>query len=149
VALACRATLDAVWAGGHRAVFGGALLAEWRAHESRRGRTWRRRMMRCGRVVPWDGRTRLPARLATHARNEAERAAVAKDAHLLAAALAADSIVLSRDGNARTCFRRLAGPVAAIRPILWSDPGIAEEDVPAWIRRGAVDEDARCLGAPA
>ena len=69
-----------------------------------------------------------------------------KDAHLIEAALAADSRIASKDENARDHFRRLAATYATLRRIHWVNPAVEAEQIVAWrFEDGARPERSRRL----
>lgn len=70
----------------------------------------------------------LETRIATHPRaTPASRSAIAKDLHLIAAALAADRIVLSADVALRAAILPLE--LAPLRDLVWANPVNAREEV--------------------
>lgn len=123
---------------------------EWDRHESRFARQWRRRMVASRKVVflqdVEDGELRDALSRAT--RSPAVRRALAKDAHLIEAAHAADRVVISRDEEVRGHFRGACATVALLKAILWANPEIQAEGVVVWLREGARPERARRLEAP-
>ena len=144
----CRATLLAIQ-DCHRVVFSQEGWDEWNRHESRFARQWRRRMVASRKVVilgdVQDGEFREA--LSRAAGSPAVKRALAKDAHLIEAANAADRIVISRDEQVRGYFCSACSAVALLRAISWANPEIGSEGVVAWLRNGAKVERARRLDA--
>ena len=144
----CRATLSAIQEC-HQVVFSREGWQEWDRHESRFAQQWRRRMVASRKIVFLsdleDGEFREA--LSRTAGSQAVRSALAKDAHLIEAANAADRIAISRDEEIRGCFRSACTAVALLRAILWANPEIENEGVVAWLRAGARSERARRLDA--
>ena len=87
-------------------------------------------------------RRRIAATVSATQRND-----VAKDAHLLEAAIATDRLVSSRDDHARSVFRDVAVSVQELRPIVWINPTRCEESPLGWLLDGARAEPHRMLGA--
>ena len=144
----CRAVLNAMEKRGHRVVFSREISAEWRRHERAFARGWRTRMIASGRVeFIQDVRSdELRERLAAAAPSAPARRAIAKDAHLVEAACATDRIVVSLDEEVRGHLSGVCPQVIEVREILWANPGREEENVAAWLERGARVEKKRKLG---
>jgi hypothetical protein len=60
-----------------------------------------------------------------------------KDAHLIEAARAADSIVLSCDEKARGYFQAACPQVPPLQPIHWGNPETEQDDLLPWLEKGA------------
>lgn len=122
---------------------------EWDRHESRFARQWRRRMVASRKVIfltdVEDGGFREA--LSRTAGSPAIERALAKDAHLIEAANAADRLVVSRDEEVRGYFGSACAAIALLRAIMWANPEIGSEGVVAWLRNGARAERARRLDA--
>lgn len=65
--------------------------------------------------------------------------AIVKDILLVETALLADHRVISLNDRERRRFQHLASHIADLRSVFWTDP--QREDVPAWLRAGAPEED--------
>lgn len=143
----CRAALEAA-AEHHRVAFSDHCLAEWRRHRSRFARGWLTRMFSKRKVVLLGdvADATLRAKVAACALKASHRQAIEKDLHLVEAALLADRTVVSRDQTVREVLRTVVNTVSELRPILWMNPEIEEEDGAGWLARGAKDEPARRLG---
>jgi hypothetical protein len=133
---------------GHRVVFSPEISAEWRRHERAFARGWRTRMIASGRVeFIKDVRSdELRERLAAAAPSSPARRAIAKDAHLVEAAVATDRIIVSLDEEVRGHLCGVCPQVSEVREILWANPAREEEGVPSWLERGARVEKKRKLG---
>jgi hypothetical protein len=79
---------------------------------------------------------------------EQEATALAKDAHLIAAALLTDRIIISRDEEARRLFGIACKRAGELGEILWANPEFEDEQVAAWLQRGARVEKKRKLTRP-
>jgi hypothetical protein len=78
---------------------------------------------------------------------EKDRAAMLKDAFLLAAAQATqDRMVVSLDDKARKLFQALAAQVPQWGTVSWINPGSDEESAISWLGSGAKPDPARRLG---
>jgi hypothetical protein len=87
----------------------------------------------------------LADRLARFAGNEGEEAEVRKDTHLVAAALEGRLPVISLDDRMRRFLVRCLRDVPHLGVITWVNPLHPEEDILAWLERGALDEVERQL----
>jgi geranylgeranyl pyrophosphate synthase len=76
-----------------------------------------------------------------------QKAIVAKDVHLIEAAIATDRLVTSRDKEAREAFGNASDNVGELRQIVWVNPTQADEKPIDWLRNGAKTEAHRQLGA--
>lgn len=71
----------------------------------------------------------------SHAPNQ-----IAKDILLVETAVAADHRIISLNDRERRRFQRISPQVPDLRTVFWTDP--QREDVPAWLRAGAPEQDA-------
>lgn len=78
--------------------------------------------------------------------NNRDREAILKDAHLIEAAIATDSIVISLDETARRLFVEATKTVDALRGIVWVNPENSDEGSIVWLEKGAKVENKRRLG---
>jgi hypothetical protein len=144
----CRELLDAVLTICHRVVFCPKLREEWRAHRSAYANTWLTSMYARRKVVvlskPRQSGKLRTAVLST-AEDEVEREALDKDLPLIEAALATDSIILSRDGKARGLFRQAARKVGKLRQVLWIDP-VEDDGWMTWLAGEGEMASDRFLG---
>jgi hypothetical protein len=74
-----------------------------------------------------------------------DREAILKDAHLIEAAIATDSIVISRDETARSLFAEATKTVDALRGVVWVNPENSDEGSIDWLEKGAKVENKRRL----
>ena len=77
----------------------------------------------------------------TQGHNPEEKTAMLKDLHLIEAALAAASIVVSADENARALFQ-----IREFSAITWVNPVSDKDRVQAWLEVGAPQVDEWKLG---
>lgn len=139
----CRRALRTILEVCHRAVVSRALQAEYDSHASRFGGRWMAAMTRRGKVaLTRAGETgRARGWKQSPALSPTEREELAKDLHLVMAALETDKLILSADDTARRLFARVGAP----RELGWArvgDPG-----VDAWLRDGAEAAEVPLPGA--
>ena len=150
ISSACRRFLETVLEVGHQVVMTDAILAEWRNHLSKYSRRWRRRMYGRRRVYriekdhERDNNLRNRIDQAVH---RDQRAIVAKDVHLIEAAIATDRLVTSKDESARRAFKDTSNGVNELKQIVWVNPTRDEETPIDWLQNGARAEAHRMLGA--
>ena len=149
ISSACRRFLETVLDVGHHVVMTDAILAEWHDHMSRYSRRWRRQMYGRRRVYriekdnECDNDLRSRIDQAVH---RDQRAIVAKDVHLIEAAIATDRLVTSKDESARGVFKGASDEVVDLQQIVWVNPTKGEETPIDWLRNGAKAEAHRMLG---
>jgi hypothetical protein len=143
----CRDFLGAVLRICNHTVLTAAGLAEWKKHRSRFARLWLASMFAKRKVdaagVGMDAALR--GKILDTAASEKEREAMAKDLHLLDAALKTDRIVVSLDDEALGIFARTSGRVGEIREIVWINPAKAAEGVIEWLEGDTPAEEGRKL----
>jgi hypothetical protein len=162
----CRDTLTSVLIVCHRMVLTPAVGAEWKKHRSKFARRWQKIMESRRKILYWDDTPleQLRDQLREQTKNEKQHdphlklphlieaavekqlAIIFKDIHLVEAALAADSIVLSLDDVVRELLRTAAVSIGELRPIQWANPANEDEQVIVWLTRGARPEARRRLG---
>lgn len=145
---ACRKFLEAVLKVGHQVVMTHAIREEWRHHMSKYSRKWRRQMWGRRRVASIEGERdeQLRERIDGVVTRD-QKAGVAKDIHLIEAAVATDQLVTSRDERARRAFGDAADVVRELRQVVWVDPTRDDEKPIDWLQNGAQAEASRRLGA--
>ena len=87
----------------------------------------------------------LHERLAAVAENAGVRRIVAKDAHLVEAALETDRTVISLDEQVRMHLAAVADRVPKLAAIIWVNPNLADDAALVWLKRGAKPESSRRL----
>ena len=149
ISSACRRFLETVLDVGHHVVMTDAIMAEWHNHMSRYSRRWRRQMYgrrqvyRIDQAIERDNNLRKRIDQAVH---RDQRAIVAKDVHLIEAAIATDRLVTSKDESARGVFRDASDGVVDLQQIVWVNPTCDNEDPIEWLQNGARAEAHRMLG---
>lgn len=146
-AKACRDFLISVLDVCHQSVFTHALAAEWNTHQSTFARRWRAEMIGRKKVV-WcnPGRlTALQARVERTTAREVEKRAIAKDFHLIEAAIETDKRVISKDDAVRSLLANASQTVGEIGTIVWVNPACLRESATEWLVSGAKSEKRRQL----
>ena len=144
----CRRFLDTVLDVGHHVVMTKAIREEWHRHMSRYSKRWRRRMWARKRVVKIIGERNeiLRGRISASVSQD-QQAMVAKDVHLVEAALATDQLITSRDERVRSALRTASNNVGELKRIVWVNPTRGDEKPIDWLRDGAKTEEHRLLGS--
>lgn len=146
---ACRAFLNQVRDSEHHVVITNAISSEWRRHHSVYARKWLVSMW--GRKLVDEIEIEEDAALRTKVidavTSRSEKNAVAKDLHLIEAALVTDKLVASRDETVRAVFKITSNSVKDIRRVVWVNPTKEGETPIKWLREGAKSERHRQLGA--
>jgi hypothetical protein len=121
---------------------------EWDEHQSRFAQKWRSSMVARRKVVWGEEAPRADLREQVIAATPEERdqEEFVKDFHLVEAALAADSIIVSLDEAVRSLLAAASRSVGELRPLLWANPAIEAGEVVTWLEKGAPMEKARRLG---
>ena len=150
VSSACRRFLETVLDVGHQVVMTDAIMAEWRHHMSRYSRRWRRQMYGRKRVyrieMEKERDDNLRGRIDAAVHRD-QKAIIAKDVHLIEAAIAMDQLVTSKDESARDAFKDASNGVVGLKQIVWVNPTCDNETPIDWLRNGARAEAHRQLGA--
>jgi hypothetical protein len=139
-------------------VFSHELGAEWKKHASLLSTKWRTSMYSRRRVIDFAvvengllrGHLNSCAETIAGQNQEPQKkkiaAALAKDAHLLEAALQAGNRVASLDETVRNYLRVCTQVHADLKRIVWVNPDNIGEETDAWIKSGAPLERGRMLG---
>src|SRR5262249_18765026 len=146
IGIRCSDFLIAVRGLGYRMAWSEAIKAEWDNHQSPFAAAWlvtmaNRRKLRPVKDEPME---ELRAAIEGHSNKNVARIML-KDAHLIEAALAADSRVASGDESARGHFGRLAATFALLRRIIWINPALEDEQAVEWLKVGAPAKRSRRL----
>lgn len=145
----CRDFLIDVLTICHHAIMPPELREEWKEHQSKFTRRWRRQMtgkkkLHGGAIQRND---QLRDSIANAIHDPTPREAAQKDAHLIEAALVGNQIVVSLDERAREAFSTASRDVRVLTGIVWVNPSKPDEDATAWLHTGAPDDAHRKLGA--
>lgn len=145
---ACRKFLAAVLNVGHHVVMTQAIREEWRPHMSNYSRKWQTRMWGRRRVASIEGERDEPLRARIDGVvTRSQKVVVAKDIHLIEAAVTTDQLVTSRDEGARKAFGDAAAVMHELRQVVWVNPTRDDENPIDWLRNGTQAEASRRLGA--
>lgn len=141
----CRKFLETMLEVGHHVVMADEIKKEWRRHISKYSRRWRRQMYgrRLVTQIKVDEDETLRGRIDTAVHLDQR---VAKDVHLIEAAIATDRLITSRDETARKAFGNASANVGELKQIVWVNPTQDDEKPIDWLREGAKTEAHRQLG---
>jgi hypothetical protein len=119
------------------------LVNEWRRHQSKYTREWRKSMHARRQILMLDDRenTGLRERALGPGVEEPLCQIRLKDLPLIEAALRTDNIVVSLDEQARAAFR-----LPELNAITWANPVTERERMKTWLEAGAEPVDEWRLG---
>lgn len=144
----CRDFLMAMLDICHRVVRTDAIGDEWKRNRSKFFRGWLVNMYGRKKVdqiqPPEHG---LQTKLSNALANPLDRATAMKDVHLLDAAIATRSPIVSHDETSRALFASTCAKVPELQRIVWINPCTVQDAALEWLDRGAPDEKPRMLGA--
>ncbi len=147
IGICCRDSLVAVRSVCHRLAWSKAIQVEWVEHQSPFAAGWLTSMMDLKKLRPVQDEPSEELRKAIEGHSEDENvvAIMLKDAHLVEAALATDSRIVSLDETPCGHFSRLAARFAPLRTILWVNPVAEGKRAVEWLETGAKAERSRRL----
>ncbi|HEY0838362.1 MAG TPA: hypothetical protein VGE72_30930 [Azospirillum sp.] len=125
---------------GHKVAFDPASHDEWKAHRSRFAYTWLTSMYAKRRVILADeevGDAVLVPLAAAKDLADHHRKAIAKDAPVVATALAHDRLLASVDGRLLTALLEACRSMACVQGLVWIDVAGYCEELAAWVHKAA------------
>ena len=124
---------------GHKLVFNAALSREWKNRAGRLAIQFLTYMVQHRRVlyVSDEAFKGVMRGCEHHFADENEKAAFAKDSHVVSAALASDRIIISNEVRLRAQLIQVTYRHPAITAIVWANPSLEGEDCAKWILAGA------------
>jgi len=136
----CRDLLNAILDICHKVIITPKISEEWKAHELRFIKRWRRRMDARKKIIIKNpsAKDRLKKKINRQPYDPVTLEAILKDFRLIEASLDSDKIIISLDDTARDYYADLSTHIAEIQSILWLNP--AQESFEAlfdWLQRGA------------
>ena len=140
----CRKALLVIRDRQMSVVLSPAIIAEWKAHQSRFARLWLHEMYGRRRVVKVLPRSQEQLRREISKSDPKSAQVMMKDLLLVEAALDSDKRILSRDAAARDCYQALATPRRELRAIHWGTP--TDPPCMVWLESGAPEEGSFRLG---
>lgn len=143
----CREFLQEVLDVCHHMVFTREVEREWKDHRSGFALRWQVMMEQKGKVYRTLERSDPRSSIMSAARSEAARAAMIKDAHLIAAAMAADCVIASLDSRARALFSEISLEVKELGKVTWVPVGESDDVALKWVQAGARAVGTWRLGA--
>ena len=134
-----RRILEAVWKEGHIAVFNRKLREEWRAHAGRSATRWLQLMESKSLTANEEGGTYavLMAPACDCLSNEGEKAALAKDFHLVQSALATGQLILSNEVRFPRHVAQACSSVKEFAGLYYGNPVVEGDSCRLWIKAGA------------
>lgn len=147
--LRCREVLQTMLVYCHRVVLSGDVNRELRTHASLFGRLWLSSMTAKKKLVLLTNSVayvELYGRMEACFNESSQQEAVFKDFHLVVAALDSDKIVITRDKRLRDLLEAAADQVEELRSLTFANPDATQEEIVAWLNRGAPAENNRLLG---
>jgi hypothetical protein len=147
----CRDFLETMRKLGFVVVMTPRISKEWEAHRSRFGTLWRVQMQSRNQVhfAKGDAYASLPDQIDACDAGPAQKGAMKKDAHLIAAAIETDRRIASMDQTARTLFREHFRILSRLSDVVWINPAFAADTPIEWLRIGAPADAHRMLGSTA
>lgn len=144
----CRDFLNAILIICHSAVMTSEIESEWKRHQSKFARKWRRYMEGKKKICRSENTVndKLRLKLDSIRVGNLDKEAMLKDMHLIEAALVTDKIVVSLDETVRRLFDASALILGDLKNTVWINPGIIEEKPVTWLEAGARNEKHRRLG---
>jgi hypothetical protein len=120
---------------------------EWKRHESRFSRKWRVSMQQRGLIywVPEEEFVVLRRRIKEISDRTFPKAALLKDIHVFACALATNRVIVSNEVRLKKHLIRLGSFEAKVLDILWASPSTEGDACSVWLQRGAKHEKSRLL----
>lgn len=138
-----RQSLQAIWEESHVAVFNRNLRGEWDRHTSFYAKRWFRNMQQKNRIIEEDGAQFAyladPACACLSA--AAEKAALAKDFHLIQSALATGQLILSNEIRFPRYVALACAEVQELASLYYANPSVEGNACRLWIKAGA-EKDA-------
>jgi hypothetical protein len=142
----CREFLEAVLNICHRMVLTPEIEREWNAHRSGFALLWQGAMESRGKIARIGELRDLVREIESAARTPSDCKAMLKDVHLIAAAMAADGVIASRDARARNLFAGIAAEVQGLGKIAWQHVDANNGDAVQWLSAGArTDQSLRLV----
>lgn len=135
----------------HKLAFNSALSEEWREHAGRFATSLLSYLVQKRRIVyvPDDAFVAVMNTCAHTFPDGEERTAFEKDAHVVAAALAADRILISNEVRLRDQLTQLSPAHERIKEITWANPSLEGANCADWLRQGAGSTPDRYIAGPA
>jgi len=145
----CLRILETILKVCHRAALSDELKLEWDRHgkKSRNFMRWWKSMTNRRKIVRQDLRRleELKGRLIRVA-NKQLHGLLEKDAHLVAAALEGNAVLLSRDEKLRSHLEKLAHRIQGLGDVLWVNPSRDLDTALEWLESGAPDGPEHRIG---
>jgi hypothetical protein len=134
-----RQCLQAIWEEEHFAVFSRNLRNEWNRHTSSYAKRWLRNMEQKSRLVLEDGEqfSELTGPACDCLLDAGEKAALAKDFHLIQSALATGQLILSNEVRFPRYVALACAAVQELASLYYANPVVESDPCRLWIKAGA------------
>jgi hypothetical protein len=138
-----RQCLQAIWEERHVAVFSGNLRDEWGRHASSYAKRWLRNMEQKSRIMEEDGErfAELAIPACACLSTAGEKAALAKDLHLIQSALATGQLIVSNEVRFPRYVALACAAVQELASLYYANPTVEGDRCRRWIKAGA-EKDA-------
>lgn len=141
-----RQCLQAIWDERHIAVFSLKLRTEWEKHASGRrsyAKQWLRNMEQKSRIVQEEGEqfAELAGSACACLSDAGEKAALAKDFHLIQSALATEQLILSNEVRFPKYVALACTSVQKLASLYYANPVVEGDSCRLWLKAGA-EKDA-------
>lgn len=143
----CRAFLNTIYDKNYYQVVSKEILEEWKKHESKFTRAWRKNMYsrKLVKSIEITEIENIEEKITKFANPQNALNAMLKDLLLIKASLTTDSVIASLDEKSRRPFSTTSLDVKELKNITWINPSIEEENVIEWMKNGAKIESDRFL----
>ncbi len=146
----CTDFLEAVRQGDYRLVMTPDIFVEWQKHEAFFASTWLKSMVARKRVAFFKAddvrNDALRDQIDKLAASDRDQREMAKDVHLLEAAIITDRIISSLNTKDRDRFKSICAKVVQIANVVWVNPDAEQEGCIDWLMSGAPPDKHRQLG---
>jgi hypothetical protein len=138
-----RQCLQAIWEERHIAVFSRNLRDEWDKHASSYAKRWLRNMEQKTRTIEEDGEqfAKMAGPVCACLSDAGERAALAKDFHLIQSALTTGQLILSNEVRFPRYVALACASVPELASLHYANPAVEGDQCRLWIKAGA-EKDA-------
>lgn len=135
-----RELLRKILESGDEACFCQKLWDEWKKHNSNYSKGWRASMVAKRKMIKVETTNETESHLLT-LNDSKEKSAAIKDCHLIEIAIAADKIIFSNDGKAKTAFSNLLDDRDKFKKIYWMSPTNDFDDIESYAMKNKIIPD--------
>lgn len=145
----CRDLLNSVLEICHKIIITPDISEEWKAHELRFIKRWRRQMDARKKIIVRNpvSKDQLKKKIKRQLYDADTLDAILKDFRLIEASLCADKVIISLDDTARQYYSDLSVHIGEFKTILWINPTQETiEEMNRWLEQGAEPWEKWTLG---